>query len=64
MEKVNEKGIVLPQISADQFVLEETTGRVILTEFLGMIDDDMGLEVQIGFQNDRLTDILADFGNT
>jgi hypothetical protein len=64
MENVDKKGIVLPQISADQFVFEEATGRVILTEFWGMTDVDKGLEVQIGFQNHKLANILADFGNT
>lgn len=60
MEKINSRGVVLNGLSGDQFVVEQQTGRVILFDFLGMVNDSIEKQYTADFVEEILQGLRYD----
>lgn len=40
LEKLNARSVYMPQITPDQFIVEQVTGRVIVIDFIGTVTRD------------------------
>jgi hypothetical protein len=60
MEKINSRGVLLNGLSGDQFVVEQQTGRVILFDFLGMVNDSIEKQYTVDFVEEILQGLRYD----
>lgn len=60
MKKINSRGVVLNGLSGDQFVIEQQTGRVILFDFLVMVNDSIEKHYTIDFVEEILKGLRYD----
>jgi hypothetical protein len=57
---MNAKGVVQPHLSAEQFIMENGTARIVVCDFLDTCAD--ATDVTRDYQNDSLNESMQDLG--
>jgi len=62
MEKLNARGILLPEVSAKQFILQQHSGKLFVTDFTGSIHGGGELRATKYRQDESVRELFSEIG--